>query len=341
MNLSNVSPTILHVEDDPALVKLVQTAFEGFGFRGRMISAGGVEEALDLLDRCVRNNEHVSLILVDMQLPDGSGLDVTREVKSDPAWQMTPVIVLSSETADGMVDAAYALGANCYLPKMPRSKSPLNVLQVLHECWVKDAMLPRAPSRDRLQIALSRAVRLRARTSDFYLGLARACEGEPEEMEFWLNRSLNAGNLSNLLAFFRNMLSEKDVPADMIGRITDMQIRVRKALTAAEGRFRWKPAPTPEEACRWALDLMDALDEELTAEFLGFLFPKAPTATNALKASAATQYKNLATHILEKTDEAELRRKAQSLLAWGERLAAETEAANASFARSAGTSRQK
>jgi CheY-like chemotaxis protein len=340
MSLSKASLTILHVEDDPMLVKLVQTAFEGFGFRGRMISAGGVNEALDLLDRCARNNEPVNLILVDMRLPDGTGLDVIRELKSDPLWQRTPVIVLSSETASGMVNGAYALGANCYVPKIPRSKSPLDLLRSLYEYWLKDTLLPRAHSRDRLQIALARAIRLRARTSDFFLGLARAYDGEPEEMGFWLDRSLNAGNLSNLLAFFRNLLSEKDVPADMIGRIGDMQFRVRKALTAAEGHLRGKPAPSPEEACRWVLDLMGALDEELTAEFIGRLFPKGPAATTALKACAASQVKDLATHILEKTDEAELRQRARSLLTWAERLAAETEDANTSSAEPADTARQ-
>jgi CheY-like chemotaxis protein len=324
MRLDNTALTILHVEDDAVLAKLVQTAFAGFGFRGRLIWAARVDEALDLLEARARNREPVNLILVDMQLPDGTGLDVINEVKSDPVWQMTPVIVLSSEAAADMVNGAYALGANCYLPKFPKSKSPLDLLRTLYEHWLKDGLLPRVHSRDRLQIQLSRAVRLRARTSDFYLGLAHAYDGEPEEAGFWLDRSLNAGNLSNLLAFFRNILSESDVPADMIDRIAGMQVRIRKSLTVAEARLRNKPAPSHEEACRWVLDLTGDMDEELFAETLGCLFPKGPVATAALKTRAASQLKDLATHILEKTDEAELRERAQKLLGWGERLAGET-----------------
>jgi hypothetical protein len=37
--------SILHVEDDPSLAKLVKTAFEGFGFSGEILSVGTVQEA--------------------------------------------------------------------------------------------------------------------------------------------------------------------------------------------------------------------------------------------------------------------------------------------------------
>ena len=228
----------------------------------------------------LHGQRYIDLILVDMQLPDGSGLDVIREVKSDPAWQMTPVIALSGETATDMIDGAYALGANCYLPKFPKSKSPFELLRSLYECWLKDAFLPRAPFRDRLQNALFTAVRLRARYADFYTQLAGAFGDEPEEMEFWLDRALNEGNLSNLLAFFQSRVSENDVSGETTERLADMQVRVRKALTAAEGHLRSKPAPSPAEVCRWVLDFTDALDEELIAEVLARLFPKGPAASN-------------------------------------------------------------
>jgi CheY-like chemotaxis protein len=183
-----------------------------------------------------RNREPVNLILVDMQLPDGLGLDVIREVKSDPVWQSTPIVVLSGETASDIVNSAYALGANCYMPKMASVKNAANSLKALYASWLEAALLPEQPRRDRLQDALTRAVRLRARTSDFYLRLARAYDGEPDEMEFWLDRSLNEGNLSNLLAFFRNALNESDVPAETIDRIVGMQSRVKNALSTAESR---------------------------------------------------------------------------------------------------------
>ena len=73
-------------------------------------------------------------------------------------------------------------------------------------------------------------------------------------------------------------------------------------------------------ACQWALELADAMDEEVFAEACGHLFPKSPVATAALKARAAAQIKELALHILERTEEAELRQKAVLLLDWSQRL---------------------
>jgi CheY-like chemotaxis protein len=324
MSFNDTALTILHVEDDPQLAKLVQTAFAGFGFRGKMLWAGRVDEALQLLDQRARNGEPVNLILADMQLPDGLGLDLIREVKSDPAWQATPIIVLSGEVATGMINGAYALGANCYVPKIARVKNSSTSLKTLYTCWCEVALLPEFPPRDHMQDVLARAIRLRARTSDFYLRLARVYDGEPEELGFWLDRSLNEGNLSNLLAFFRNILSESDMSAGTIDRIAGMQAEVRKALAAAESRLSRKPAPSPEEVCRWVLDLMVVLDEEVVAEVLGSFFSKGPEATAALKARAAAQLMDLANHIMERTEDVDLRQRARDLVAWSERLSAGT-----------------
>ncbi len=320
MNMDNTAPTILHVEEDPVLIGIVQNIFKMFGFRGDMISAGRVDRTLELLDARARACQPVSLILVDMQLPDGTGLDVIREVKSDPQWRMVPVVVLSNESSDWMVNGAYALGANCFMPIIPGPGKSPDILRTLYACWLEASLPPRRQCRDRLRDALARGVNIRARTSDLYLNLACAFDKEPKEMGFWLDRSLNEGNMSNLMAFIRNMVSESDMPAEMIDRLADMQLRFRKALVAAEAHMRRKPAPSPEEACRWVLDFLVALDEELFAEVLGCLFPKGPAATTALKARAAAQIRELATYIMGRAEEAEARARARSLLDWCERF---------------------
>ena len=175
--------------------------------------------------------------------------------------------------------------------------------------------------RDRLQEALDTAVGLRTRTAEFYLGLARASQRESDEMEFWLDRALNEGNLSNLLAFFRNKLKETDVPPDIVDRVAGMQINVSKALKRADERLRKTPSPGSVLSYQWTLELTDALDEEVFAEALACLFPVSSIAATALKARAAAQLKSLALHILEHTAELPLRQKAISLMEWSSRLA--------------------
>ena len=161
--------SILHVEDDPVLAKLVQLALTSFGFQGPLLSADSVRTALALLGKRSLHRQPVDLILTDMQLPDGTGLDILKGVREDPHWRLTPVLVLSGELAPGVVGEAYALGANCYLPK---SGNTINALRSLYECWVESAVLPPPLTADLVQEALSRAINLRARTSGVYLRLA-------------------------------------------------------------------------------------------------------------------------------------------------------------------------
>jgi len=311
--------TILHVKDDLALAKLVQIAFKGFGFHGTMLAADRVENALALLGERARNRQPIDLILVDMQLPDGTGLDVVREVRADPFWHLTPVLVLSGEAAPGVVNEAYALVANCYLPK---SAQPImQSLRALFECWVKSALLPKSHAGDRVQECLSRAIHLRARTSEIYLRLADIVAANPGEMQFWLERSLSEGNLSNLLALFRHKIGEKDFPPGTIERLTEMQNEVEKALRAAEKRLK-AASPDTRQICYWALDLVEAVDEEIFAECLGYLFPKSPAATMALRERAAAHFNDLASFILERAKEPELRQRAETLRNRAGRIAA-------------------
>jgi DNA-binding response OmpR family regulator len=312
--MDNGELTILHVEDDHHLADLVKTAFNRFGFRGDMLSARSVAEATGVLDERARNRKPLSLIISDMQLPDGTGLDVIHEVKTNPAWSMTPVIVLSHDVDEGLVNEAYALGANCYMPKFPASKNLLSTLKILYQHWLEDARLPRTVFPDRLQESLERAIGLRARTAELYLSLARASEGAPDELAFWLDRALNEGNLSNLLAFFLNKVHETEVPPGTIDRFTGMQMKVKNALKTAEDHLLGTPAPAPALAYQWALELTDALDEEVFAEAVGVLFPVSSVATTALKERASAQIKELASHILERTRDEALRQKAHALL---------------------------
>lgn len=315
--------TILHVEDDPVLAQLVRMVFENLGFRGEILLASLVAEAVALLAKREHRKGPLDLILVDMQLPDGTGLEVLRHVRASPAWHMTPVIVLSGETAPDIINEAYALGANCYLPKMARGKGAIEAIRALYQCWIEEALLPQVSFADQVQEALTRAVRLRARTAQFYLGLARACTADPEQEGFWVERALIEGNMSNLLAFFQGQISDRDVPPGTAERSTGMQLKVEEALNSAEALLTMRPSPTPAEVCRWVLDLAGALDEEVFAEALGAFLPKSPAVTRALKARAVGQLRELAGFVLKRSQDPELQRRADALIVFAGRLSAQ------------------
>lgn len=318
MNKGNF--TIMHVEDDPALAELVKIALMSFGFTGVIIPAERVNKALEILDERDRSGEPLNLILVDMQLPDGTGLDVIREVRANPSWRLTPIVVLSSEVAPGMINGAYALGANCYLPKASGEKS-LSALKSLYHCWFQRALLPHPSNTNRLQDAMARAIGLRTRTADFYFRIARIFEQNPEEMRFWLDQALNEGNLSNLMAFFQNRVGERDMPVECIDRLADMQGQVRKALASAEVSLNATPSPPTVVIYDWVFTIIDALEEDVINKALGCLFPRGPAATLALKARASAQLQRIACHVLERTDEPSLCQRAEKLLHWSTLMA--------------------
>jgi CheY-like chemotaxis protein len=307
--LTSRGTTILHVEDDPGLAWIVRKAFEDFGFIGETIEAESVGEALDLLNERARKRMPLSLIISDIGLPDGSGLELIRELKRDPHWRMTPVIVLSGERDPAVITAAYALGANSYLPKDPRGTNLVALLESFYKCWLENVQLPQNTIGDRAQEALDRATGLRARTSEFYLNIARA-SGNESETRFWLERAMVEGNLSNLLAFFRDKLDERDFPPGAIDRLVSAQVQVTGALLTAEKRLKRTPSPGPDLLSQWVLELTDALDEEVFVEALACLFPKNPVVATALKARAAAQLKALALHVLESVTQENLREKA-------------------------------
>ena len=57
------------------------------------------------------------LIILDMNLPEVSGLDMLEFLRRRPEWKNLPIVMLSSESADSIVDRALELGADSYVMK--------------------------------------------------------------------------------------------------------------------------------------------------------------------------------------------------------------------------------
>jgi DNA-binding response OmpR family regulator len=57
------------------------------------------------------------LLILDINMPEVSGLDMLEFLRRRQEWKNLPIIMLSSEAADSMVDKAIQMGANTYLTK--------------------------------------------------------------------------------------------------------------------------------------------------------------------------------------------------------------------------------
>lgn len=58
-----------------------------------------------------------NLMIADINMPEVSGLDLIEFLRRRPEWKDMPIVVISSETADTMVDKALRYGADSYLTK--------------------------------------------------------------------------------------------------------------------------------------------------------------------------------------------------------------------------------
>ncbi|HUJ60672.1 MAG TPA: response regulator [Kofleriaceae bacterium] len=102
-----MTSTILVVDDDLQLRRFLRTTLAGHGYA--VVEAGSVAEATAAIARV-----HPAVILLDLGLPDGDGLEVLRKV---PADARPPVIVLSARGQEGDKVTALDVGADDYLTK--------------------------------------------------------------------------------------------------------------------------------------------------------------------------------------------------------------------------------
>jgi two-component system, response regulator len=62
-------------------------------------------------------NRSLKVVFLDLQLPMISGLEVLREIKSNPETEKLPVVILTSSKEDPDITTAFELGANSYVVK--------------------------------------------------------------------------------------------------------------------------------------------------------------------------------------------------------------------------------
>jgi len=102
---------LLVVEDSPGMRAFVRAALEEGGFAEVVEAANGFE-ALRLLPR-----ERYDLVVTDINMPDIHGLEVLSFMRKSEQHANTPVIIVSTESAQRDRDRGMALGANDYLTK--------------------------------------------------------------------------------------------------------------------------------------------------------------------------------------------------------------------------------
>jgi len=109
---------ILLVEDNPDDELLTRRAFQKNNILNQLVVAHDGAEALDML----RGNNTAlpqlpTMILLDLNLPKISGLEVLQQLRNDDRTRLLPVVILTSSREEQDLIEGYRLGANSYVRK--------------------------------------------------------------------------------------------------------------------------------------------------------------------------------------------------------------------------------
>lgn len=135
---------ILLVEDNPADVRLTREAMKEAKVRNELNVALDGEDALDYLHKRGKHADvkRPDVILLDLNLPRKSGLEVLKEIKEDDELKRIPVVVITSSKAEQDIVRTYNLHANCFVTKPVDLNQFLEVVRSIEDFWLSIVRLP-------------------------------------------------------------------------------------------------------------------------------------------------------------------------------------------------------
>jgi two-component system response regulator len=147
--MNNFDPVeILIVEDNPTDAELTIRALKKHNLANDLFVAEDGQQALDFI-YCKGQFESrhpskpLKVIFLDLKLPKVNGLEVLKEIKSNPQTKKLPVVVITSSKEDPDIKSAYELGANSYVVKPVDFDDFIKALQNTGLFWLLVNEAPR------------------------------------------------------------------------------------------------------------------------------------------------------------------------------------------------------
>jgi len=132
-------PSILLAEDNPNDVELTLEALGQHNLANRVAIAHDGVEAMEYLRRegafSDREPGDPAVVLLDIKMPRKDGLQVLREIRTDPALRRLPVVILTSSREEQDLITSYDLGVNAYVVKPVDFPSFIDAVKELGMFW--------------------------------------------------------------------------------------------------------------------------------------------------------------------------------------------------------------
>ena len=126
---------IVMIEDDDGHARLIERNIRRSGVNNEIVPFTNGTEALKYLMGAdgtgIEHKGQALLILLDLNLPDMTGIDILKQVKENNYLKCTPVVVLTTTDDVEEIKRCYALGCNVYITKPVNYESFANAIRQL------------------------------------------------------------------------------------------------------------------------------------------------------------------------------------------------------------------
>ena len=138
---------VIIAEDDPDDRLLIKDALRE---AVQSVEVRFVQDGAEMLDYLYHRGKYQEmgntplpeLVLLDLNMPKKSGLEVLEEIKGDPALRTIPVVVLTTSRAPEHVSRSYELGGNGYITKPNTYSELVELMANLDRYWFRTVELP-------------------------------------------------------------------------------------------------------------------------------------------------------------------------------------------------------
>lgn len=131
---------ILLADDDPKDVELTLIAMDEYKLANQVVVVSDGAEALDYLYRRGKFAERAEgnplVVMLDLKMPKVDGLEVLKQVKSNPVLKTIPIVILTSSRVEQDIIESYNLGVNAYVVKPVAFEKFLEVVKRISLFWI-------------------------------------------------------------------------------------------------------------------------------------------------------------------------------------------------------------
>ena len=135
------SRPILYAEDEENDAFFLRRAFKQANISHPLVVVSDGQEAIDYCAGRGRYSNRMEyplpcLVLLDLNMPRKSGIEVLKWIREEPSAQTLPVIVLTSSLQDSDIQRAYVQGANAYLAKPSQPEGLVDMAKAIRDFWL-------------------------------------------------------------------------------------------------------------------------------------------------------------------------------------------------------------